>query len=1059
MKSVSTLNRAAARRWLPATLFALGMILGVGALWTQLAAIYTRPTPLPAPPARLPTGLPAEAVTIPADAGFQPITLRRGLLLVRGPDRPLGQQNLALCDQSVDSAAGPVMAPLYVGWDWSRLREAAAHRAAYPSRPMDDDLKNPLLDDGPDGMDVPAFAVTTEPAGGPPRPYADAGSLRVTLSDRRPVLLLADTAETSTGPALAFRRDLWLLWNAGPVVAGRWDRALRVRWLEDRACPLGRLRIEVYGPPPEQAGMVGAEPRTVWYADGGSAREFHLAPGHYAPAAPPPPREDAELFERSLAAGLLRSGEDGRIAIAPADLPLRRAFAPVRPDLLASGDSEHDWLDGPWNAEIQRLHQALHFSATGRYVRRQVATFNARQLLAAVRWRPEHADLRGDWRADWQAVPLMLTGSMPLLAERLFAEAPHGWQPWRRVARWPALEQRRPVRFRLSLPRPARSGERLELLVVGGPPVVTDAAVLASAPRCVDARPCAERDALAHWLRLEPREGATELALVFQPLPAEVFPGLYRYDFAHIRRVDGRPRWYDSPAAHGGDPSRPAPAEVTLRDREGTLLWEAGQPTEAVWDLGLAALVGLGPVHAGSVGGVLARLGRHGATAVEARLTVDPRLQRAARRALLERLPAVSTTVSEASVQWEERVASLIVLDADRGDILAVAGSPEPPVGIVWSDLSTFVAAVRPRRNPLWIRAWQRDGDGLDSAGSAFELVDALLLEREAGHRPRLAAALAGLTADELARWPSALAHGFAADAACDPNHAGGREPSAVCDEQDAGGGHALLERMRGHGDQRYGLIQALRDSARGWFAWLVETTDATLLDDAGSSGLASARALTPAALRGARPLLDIMAELGFDSAQDLDGGLLPAGLIRTNDVLRASAAALEPMTDRGQVRRAALGQGIYVTPLQLAGLAAAIATGQRTPPRVLTELNGQPAQDAAASTLDIATDRIRRGMRLALDEEPLRAVFAGSRFDAIRPSLYLKTGAASLEATTAMVNAWLVGWLEPGALPDENRRLAFACWISPAIGSDGAECGELTAAWLMALAGAEGDE
>ncbi len=1060
MKSVSTLNRAVSRRLLLPALFALGVVLGMGALWTQLAAIYTRPTPLPVSPTRLPAGLPAEAATIPAAEGFQPVSLRRGLLLIRGPARLIGQQDLSLCDQGAGSAADPVMAPLYVGWDWPRLREAAAaNRAARPPRPADEGLKNSLLDDGPDGVDVPAFAVTSESVGTPPRPYVDAGSLRVTLYDRRPVLLLADTTETGAGPALAFRRDLWLLWNAGPMTNGHWDHALRVRLLEDRVCPFGRLRIEVYGPPAENAGMADVEPRTVWYASEGSAREFRLAAGRYAPAAPPLPREDAELFERSLAAGLLRSGEDGRIAIAPADLPLRRTFARVRPELLAFGDSEHDWLDGPWNAEIQRLHQALYFSATGRYVRRQVATFNARQLLAAVRWRPENSDLSGDWRADWEGTPLMLIRSMPLLAGRLFNEAPHGWQPWRRVARWPALEQRRSVRFRLSLPRPARSGERLELLVVGGPPAVTGAAVLASAPRCLDPRPCAERDALARWSRLEMREGATELELVFQPLPARVFPALYRYDFAHIQRFDNRLRWHDSPASGDGDPSRPASAEVTLRDRKGTLLWEAGQPTGAVWDLGLATLVGLDPAHAGSVGGVLARLGEYGAAAVEARLTVDPRLQQAMRRALLERLPAAGAAASETdTTRRPERVASLVVLDADRGDILAVTGSPEPPAGIVWSDLSAFVAAVRPRRSPLWVRAWQHDGDGLEPAGSAFELVDALLLEREAGRRPQLGAVLEGLTAGELAQWPLARAYGFVADSACYPARAEGREPSAVCAEQGVDGGHTVLERMRRHGDERYGLAQALRDSPRGWFAWLVETTDATLLDDVASSGLASARALTPAALREVRPLLAIMAELGFDSVQDLDGGLLPTGLIAANDVLRASAATLEPTTDRGRVRRAALGQGVYVTPLQLAGLAAAIATGRRTPPRVLVELNGQPALEPVAAALDIATDRIRRGMRLALDEEPLRTAFAGSRFDAIRPALHLKTGAARVDPTGTVSNAWLAGWLEPGALPGENRRLAFACLISPAAGSNGAECAELTAAWLAALAGAKND-
>ena len=180
------------------------------------------------------------------------------------------------------------------------------------------------------------------------------------------------------------------------------------------------------------------------------------------------------------------------------------------------------------------------------------------------------------------------------------------------------------MRFRLSLPvRPVR---RAAGTAGGGrPPAVTGATVLASAPRCVDTRPCAGRDALARWFRLEMRDGATELELVFQPLPAEAFPGLYRYDFAHIRRVDGRLRWYDSPAANGGDPSRPSPAEVTLRDRAGDAVVEkpANRPEQCgIW--GWRRWSAPGPVHAGSVGGVLARLGQYGATAVEARLTVDP---------------------------------------------------------------------------------------------------------------------------------------------------------------------------------------------------------------------------------------------------------------------------------------------------------------------------------------------------------------------------------------------------------------------------------------------------
>lgn len=96
-------------------------------------------------------------------------------------------------------------------------------------------------------------------------------------------------------------------------------------------------------------------------------------------AAPPTRREDAELFERALAAGLLRLGADDRIAIAPADLPLRRLYARDHPDLLTPGLHPSDELNRAWDNDLQQLHRALYFSASGRYVRRQVEAFNARQ--------------------------------------------------------------------------------------------------------------------------------------------------------------------------------------------------------------------------------------------------------------------------------------------------------------------------------------------------------------------------------------------------------------------------------------------------------------------------------------------------------------------------------------------------------------------------------------------------------------------------------------------------------------------------------------------------------
>ena len=89
--------------------------------------------------------------------------------------------------------------------------------------------------------------------------------------------------------------------------------------------------------------------------------------------------EDARLFEQALDAGLLQLDAEGRIRVAPADLPLRQRYARDHPDLLASGAHPPEAWSKTWDDHIRQLHQRLHFSASGRYVRQQIQAFNARQ--------------------------------------------------------------------------------------------------------------------------------------------------------------------------------------------------------------------------------------------------------------------------------------------------------------------------------------------------------------------------------------------------------------------------------------------------------------------------------------------------------------------------------------------------------------------------------------------------------------------------------------------------------------------------------------------------------
>ena len=111
-------------------------------------------------------------------------------------------------------------------------------------------------------------------------------------------------------------------------------------------------------------------------------------------------REDAELFDQALKVGLLRPDSAGRrIVVAPVDLPLRQRWASDHPDLLApQGDDEPNWLDGSWDDEVSRWHRALHFSASGRYVRQHIEAFNGR--------RPEFPHIQQrDGRLVWRDRP------------------------------------------------------------------------------------------------------------------------------------------------------------------------------------------------------------------------------------------------------------------------------------------------------------------------------------------------------------------------------------------------------------------------------------------------------------------------------------------------------------------------------------------------------------------------------------------------------------------------------------------------------------------------------
>lgn len=132
-------------------------------------------------------------------------------------------------------------------------------------------------------------------------------------------------------------------------------------------------------------------------------------------------REDDVLFERAVAAGLLRLGKDRQIAIAPIDLPLRRHFALMHPTLVVPAQGECDWFDRVWDEQMRQLHRALYFSAAGRYVRQEIESFNANQQ-STLRWQAVTDLLEV---SHWQGVPLHLIVQRVPAVDRGTLESSH----------------------------------------------------------------------------------------------------------------------------------------------------------------------------------------------------------------------------------------------------------------------------------------------------------------------------------------------------------------------------------------------------------------------------------------------------------------------------------------------------------------------------------------------------------------------------------------------------------------------------------------------------------
>lgn len=956
--------------------------------------------------------LPGLAFSVPSRSGVSLGAHGGGALLVAAGMRAERAVTIDLCEQMLERGSGR-LAPIRIGYRfedvarWARRNETAAspvtlRNVVLAGQPM------PRLDIG--GIAAPGAPLRVSWSGAPAARWIGDASAGVIAKGERGESILG--------------RQGWLVWGE----AG----ALRVTRRAGAACPAGELVLQRYAPAPAGAGtaLVAAFPVH------GEPVGATLAPGEYrVPLAAAPRLEDGALFDSLRERGMVRLSRAGLIEVAPPDLARWRAADPAQ----RAGDLG-GWDKVRLDAAGLKLLQRLHHRADGAYVLEQIRIFNSERRLLAWRLRPNA--LGAAVQASAASVAVGAVAAMPLAASRLFDRLPQGWAPWSRIADWPAGAGA--ARLALVLPRPARGGERIEIMLAGRPGALEGASLAASRPVC-GGRACARPDDVRE-LVLVLAPGARRVVLEAAPLDMTGRSAAGDAAYRHLVLRQGDLHWQRLPEAAGPGPAPAAP--VLLADRDGRPLWGAGRPDPAAAAAGLGTLLGLREGHAGSIAGMLGRLPAPSGRPHQARLTLDLALQAAAQDALdcvgLRRGRWDGAACHGGAAPPPGRQAGLVLLDTGSGDILAAAsasaeGKPGAPSAAAWSELRDF-DRVDPARSPLRQAALQHDGGAERSPGSTFKIVSALGLELAAKEDPRLDALLDGLPLAGINAMAAGGGYAFRTDAASYP----------------LGGGARITNFRDQHLDRRaqdgkLGLAQALTYSLNTWFAWTAELGDRSLLGQP-RGGAPSLRALDAGALAGVRPVADMAYRLGFERPLRLDGGLLPEDYRwRDWDALQASIAASDPIGSRHELRQMAIGLRMQATPLHMALAAGAVGEGRAIRPRLLLALDGRQAGAEQGEPLGVRLDRICAGLRGVVAQGTAAGAFRAPEFDGLRSGLYGKTGTAPV-GDAGLATVWFTGWLEPGSMPGQERRLAFAAFVSRSEETGGAHAAPVVAALLRSM-------
>jgi cell division protein FtsI/penicillin-binding protein 2/serine/threonine protein phosphatase PrpC len=528
-----------------------------------------------------------------------------------------------------------------------------------------------------------------------------------------------------------------------------------------------------------------------------------------------------------------------------------------------------------------------------------------------------------------------------------------------------------------------------------------------------------------------------------------------------------------------------ADTRFTIQTADGIALTdELGMLSTKAKELGLTGLIGTDKNDVGRLSYLMAK--SYFADNTVLQLTLDSKIQQAAQQTLTDWF---AHQAPKDAYHYLRRGA-LVVLDADNGDILASASFPQPPDGVDWTKKAWDKAVFSSRYyqlDPFLNRPWQ-GGDANQAPGSTFKVLIALAAAqriKELKDDPAnqtLVNYFKGLSQAQFTQLTGLKMSDSQLAVFDDEYIKRGAKPFSI-DNFAANNGSA--ERMadfynksltKGCGvketilKNRLGVAEALRDSSNVWFAELAKLMDGEtaqfhdLQNQSGELDLTLKRFMKKFGFAENFSLL-----AGVDELNNKQQALwTKAGLLKTPvRYAKNTAPLLVSKTDAMMnLTQTAIGQSLFVTPLEMAQVAVLAATGNWLKPNLITQWADEPVPPLAQLSLeDSSKNLIRTGLAAVVQVGTAHEAFTGH---ADRCRVYGKTGTAQVGRTSSSLapynTAWFIGWREPKEKPEslenpdvdampskKEKKLAFACMVTHAHKSatGGSVCAPIVADFL----------